>query len=514
MNPESDSDEEEELVVGKVTETNPALKGAGKRTIVKGVHQKTKGRNRVKVLPGYRDEDLPPATEDSEPPDKRKKNETCVTESCMKGLSKGGVVDGLKNKFIEQEELKPSKQRYAATRSSQKKSLSNIPSNIQRPHRLNLRSLKPRRIILKGKEKVDGKKTTTEKARERESSEERELIVGNPQPGELWFEQLNSNPTNDQRHNKSENNVQEKKDQASEPKTDSAGLVRPSNQEDATSRLVEVSTEFSEPDSDDELIDPSLEIDEEEYEEGDLVWARHPWNPFWPAIVKDVVPGRQSKITVQYLNAGFDVYTCQYSIRAIRPFIRDKKKFMAEGLESEQAESFKVAVEEAMDYLQKRALGSSPVRDPSSTIACQSMESPPLTPTECMVHPLKVICSTPGEGYISSPSPELRVGHPPGFWTEEQNCRQDAEPDTGRLQKRKKWEKVEDRLVKQILKDETKERLVKIWKGQIKSTRHTRYFSSSHKDRDTLKYNAKLGALTTDEKASLPNILISVFNSS
>lgn len=44
------------------------------------------------------------------------------------------------------------------------------------------------------------------------------------------------------------------------------------------------------------------------------------------------------------------------------------------------------------------------------------------------------------------------------------------------------------------------ERLLRIWKGKVKSERHNIFFSSSIKKRDNLKYCAHLGALTTEEK--------------
>lgn len=317
---------------------------------------------------------------------------------------------------------------------------------------------------------------------------------------ELWFEQLGEKEDNE-------------KSSSHDNHWDVNGHLETNNNnvdsKDTETSVTRQSTSLSEIDSDDELIDPSLEIDEEDFNEGDLVWARHPRNPFWPAVVKDISCGRQKKITVEYFNQGADVYRCQYSVRAIRPFIQYRKKMLIAGYRSEQSERFKLAVQEAMDYLKERALGkdiplTTPVKEAlsdQSNIHCQSLDSPPLTPTECQTTPLspRASCSTPSEGHHSPPSPKVRIGLSRLF-NDSEVTKESIAKEKERAKLRKKWDKIEDRLVKIILKDETKERLLRIWKGKVKSERHSIFFSSSIKKRDNLKYCAHLGALTSEEK--------------
>ncbi|XP_071490665.1 uncharacterized protein [Diadema antillarum] len=64
---------------------------------------------------------------------------------------------------------------------------------------------------------------------------------------------------------------------------------------------------------------------------------------------------------------------------------------------------------------------------------------------------------------------------------------------------KKKWARREDLIIKHIKSEKTKERVIKISRGDVRSERHQLYISNKPKERAQLKLSS-LGALHTDEK--------------
>lgn len=203
MYQESDS-EEEELVVGKITERNKNVNNRLEDLASEGPFAKQMPQHGVKTHIGHHYGTQQTSVEERESENLGKENTDGLTVDCREKECLTKTLHGMEVRQSDKDEnfsLKPPNLRHSRRRntrlagsSSRGDDTTDPPTNSKRRCVSSGKDQSASRIFLKNHGRNKTKRTKASK--ERESSEERELVVGGSFQGERWFDQLSCDQAN------------------------------------------------------------------------------------------------------------------------------------------------------------------------------------------------------------------------------------------------------------------------------------------------------------------------------
>ncbi|XP_022102970.1 PWWP domain-containing protein MUM1-like [Acanthaster planci] len=246
---------------------------------------------------------------------------------------------------------------------------------------------------------------------------------------------------------------------------------------------------------------------------GTMVWAKSRGFPHWPAVLQKVFSNNK-KAWVNYLDKTYQ--RVQVSLKSMAPFFGpSRSQYIEIGKSSKFSQEFLESMKMAEDYLIKQGLGkSAESSNQSFSLDFGKSASPTASPRKMPLsrqtspdrsHDTESSADLPtSTNNDVSTDEEICIGHPIGS-----TCYDAVDKDDPALiERRKAWKCMENRLLKYIHRDTTKNHLLDIYHGKYKCERQRLFKSDRQADRLALRTMAGQGPITDEELLSeLTNFL-------